>query len=94
MSLDLRGISRQGNINSVKCEPTFEDLKIQNGVQMVRHCIPRYIGPSKANDWSNKVWLAAELDRLVERTATDFLVGRQTEYCWFLHEEPSSFGGG
>ena len=24
------------------CEPTFAELKILNGVQMVRHCIPQY----------------------------------------------------
>ena len=30
------------------------------------------IGPSTANDWSNRVWLAAELDRLLEGMTAKF----------------------
>ena len=35
---------------------------------MVHHCTIAFheIGPNTANDWPNRVWLAAELDRLSE----------------------------
>ena len=65
------------------CELTFEEHRILNGVQMVCHFAFHNIGPSTANDWSNRVWLAAELERLLGGMTAKFpTLGRDTN--WML----------
>ena len=60
------------------------------------------VGPRTANYWSNRVWLAAELDRLLKvKGMTDkFLIWpgdkldvKVIHHCWSCHEELSTCGG-
>ena len=91
-----RGHKRDGQ--NELCKLTFEELRILNGVKMVQHCSSQHknIEPSTTNDWSNRVWLVAELNRLLEgmNLLALVLAGRQTRFLGrrrFYYEEISTY---
>ena len=76
----IGGISRLDNMNFMSWL-----LKSSGSWMLFRWCgiLFHNIGPIMANDWSNRVWLAAELDWLLEGMTAKFpRLGRETN--WML----------